>query len=658
MIPQPAPSPPIQLWWADLAVDYRNYVNQLDVQQQSKRLRLVGLDRFLGRFNDVGAWMRRPTAARLDDARRADAWAFLAWCFAAGRVRPDVDLLAARANGSHFTTWCSLHPDDVDTAVTVGRQLGWADSWVQPVCATTLAFVCLTNGSSLNDIDDDMFSATITALEASTAVTANHRRVLLSRLRALQQVCFQLELLTRPPPHPNTRHRSLADQLAAIVQPEIRRVAERYLQTCSTTLRPSTIEDRCDNFELFGIWLHDHHPEIVRLDQLDRTIIEEFLAWNHQRRSRGRRAGGRPVSIARQHGAVSALKTFFDDITLWGWAERPSRPLLHRSDLPRLASPVPRALSPDADRDLMAAVDDLDDRAARCAIKILRGTGMRSGELLDLELDCLTDYPERGTWLRVPIGKLNTERTVPLDHATLAAFNDWIRYRRPSRPLQHPRTQRPVEFMWVINGRRMGAGRIRRGLELAAARAGIGHVHPHQLRHTYATTLVNGGMSIEALMAVLGHVTPEMTLRYAHLASGTIRDAYDTAMSKARPTTRFVAGPTGQFVPDHIDWLHSEMIKTRVAHGYCSRHLTAGACSYANICEQCDNYIPDPNRRDILDAQLADITALRDDAEQRGWTTEVSRHQHVADALSKHLRTIENRRLSGDRLLTATPRAG
>lgn len=647
MIPQPVSSPPFQLAWADLAVDYRSYVEQLDVQQQSKRLRLVGLERFLARFDDVGAWMRRPTAARLDDARRADAWAFLAWCFAAGHVRPDVDLLAARANGSHFTTWCSLHAGDVETAVTAGRHLGWADSWAHLVGATTLAFVCLTAGSCLDDIDDETIPGIVAALEASTAVTANHRRVLQGRLRALQQVCFQLELVAGPPTHANTRHRSLADQLGAIVQPEIRRVAERYLQTCSTTLRPSTIEDRCDNFELFGIWLHDHHPEIARLDQLDRPIIEEFLTWNHQRRSRGRRAGGLPVSIARQHGAVSALKTFFDDITLWGWAERPARPLLHRSDLPRIASPVPRALGPDADRDLMAAVDDLEDVAARCAIKILRGTGMRSGELLDLELDCITDYREHGTWLRVPIGKLNSERTVPLDSITIAAISEWTRHRRPSRPLQHPRTQRPVEFMWVINGRRMGAGRIRHGLELAATRAGIGHVHPHQLRHTYATTLVNGGMSIEALMAVLGHVTPEMTLRYAHLASDTIRDAYDTAINRARPNARFVAGPTGAFVPDHIAWLHSESIKTRVAHGYCSRHLTAGACSYANICEQCDNYIPDGNRREVLDAQLADVVALRDDAQQRGWTDETNRHNHVADALNRHLRTIDNHQRFG-----------
>lgn len=629
--------------YGDYVSAYGDYVSALSCTQQAKHLRYRAAHRFITRFDDLGVWMTRPTRVRLDDTRRADAWPFVSWCFATRRLHADVDLIAARSSGCHYSTWARLHPDDVERSVAAGTQLGWSDSWVDQVCVTGLAFVCLTSNRRLEDLDKDVFDSTATALDASTSVTANHRRVLHSRLRALQQVCFQLRIVEAPPPHPNSRQRSLSDQLAKIPQGEIRRLVQRYVETCSTTLRPSTIEDRCDTFELFGMWLHDNHPDINALDQLDRTIMEQFLTWNHGRASRGRRAKGRPVSITRQHGTVSALKTFFEDITLWGWAERPARPLLHRSDLPRLPVAVPRALTPAADRDLMAAVAELDDVAARCAITILRGTGIRTGELLDLELDCLADYDGHGTWLRVPVGKLGTERSVPLDDPTLAAFDEWVCHRGRSRSLEHPRTQRLVDFMWVINGRRMGSGRLRRNLELAAANAGIGHVHLHQLRHTYATTLVNGGMSIEALMAVLGHVTPEMTLRYAHLASDSIHDAYEAAIAKARPATRFVVGPTGQSVPDHIEWLHSETIKTRVAHGYCSRLPAAGACPYANICEQCDNYVPDPARRDVLVAQLADVIELRNDAEQRGWTDEHTRHQHVADALDRHLHTIEIR---------------
>jgi hypothetical protein len=163
------------------------------------------------------------------------------------------------------------------------------------------------------------------------------------------------------------------------------------------------------------------------------------------------------------------------------------------------------------------------------------------------------------------------------------------------------------------------------------------------------STSFNAGMNLPALMALLGHVTPEMTLRYARLASPTVRAAYETAMAKVngrRPLFTIPAGRS-QAVPAKIDWLHGEMLKTRVAHGFCSRDVVAGACPYANICEQCDNFVPDPERVDTLAAQRADIEALRDDADQRGWTDEVARHQRVVAALDTHLRRLD-RSAGGD----------
>lgn len=109
------------------------------------------------------------------------------------------------------------------------------------------------------------------------------------------------------------------------------------------------------------------------------------------------------------------------------------------------------------------------------------------------------------------------------------------------RSLPHPRDGRPTAFLFTLRGARIGASRIRRGLDLATEAAGLTgrdnrplRVTPHQLRHTYATQLVNAGMNMQALMALLGHVTPEMTLRYASLASPTVRGAYDAAMAKVR----------------------------------------------------------------------------------------------------------------------------
>jgi integrase len=88
--------------------------------------------------------------------------------------------------------------------------------------------------------------------------------------------------------------------------------------------------------------------------------------------------------------------------------------LVFATDIPRQPEMLPRTLPPDVDAAVMGAVAGLSDTFARVGITILRHTGLRMGELLDLELDCLMNYGPNGTWLRVPLGKLNDERAVPL----------------------------------------------------------------------------------------------------------------------------------------------------------------------------------------------------------------------------------------------------
>ena len=413
----------------------------------------------------------------------------------------------------------------------------------------------------------------------------------------------------------------------------------------AATLRPGTVALRADSLIVFAEYLAAQHREVSRLTQLRRDHLEGFLAHNHGRPWRGRVARDRPVAAVVSKRTIIDLRCFFDDLAVWGWAERPGPRLLFATDVPRTDKPLPRALPPDVDRDLMAAVRQLADPFARAGLILLRGTGLRLGELLDLELDCVWDSASHGSWLKVPLGKLGTERTVPLDAETLAAIDAWMTHRGTQRALPHPRLARPADFLFVERGRRLTAYRLRQGLADAAAAAGLPgrdgqtlHATPHQMRHTYATSLVNAGMSLHGLMALLGHVSTEMTLRYASLAAPAVRTAYEQAMSKARSRFALVIAPVGKpTVPDRVAWLRQEMLKTRVAHGYCSRQYAAEACPYANICEQCDNYVTSTEFLPALDAQLADLIALRDDAEARGWHTEVARHARVITSIQGHL---------------------
>jgi site-specific recombinase XerD len=628
-----------------LLVAYADAVADLPIGPDGKRHRRNAAARLLAICPAPEQWMTRPTPARLADIRRTGAWTFLAWCFAEGHLAPDLDLLLAKLPGSLYQAWAASHQGDIARIAGVGGQFGWSANWIRDVSCGGLPLICLTAGKSLDGLTDEdfaVFARDLAAAPSAGPQTWTHNS---SRAFSLHQACYELRICQQPPRQARPGKASLEQRAQEITQPGIRKAALRYLTAVASTLRPGTVDVRADSLITFAEYLAARHPEVRSLTQLTRQHMEGFLAYNHGRPWRGRVARDQPVSQALSKRTVIDLRCFLDDITLWGWADRPPARMLFPADIPRLDRPLPRALAPDADRDLMAAIGRLDDPFARTGLILLRGTGLRLGELLDLELNCIWDSASHGSWLKVPLGKLATERTVPLDAATLAALDDWMSLRGPQRALPHPRHGRTADFLFTERGRRLSAYRLRHGLDDAAEAAGLRgrdsqplHVTPHQLRHTYATSLVNAGMSLQALMALLGHVTTEMTLRYASLANPAIRIAYDEAMGKARTRLTLAIAPAGQpIIPDRIKWLNDEMLKTRVAHGYCSRQLAAEACPYANICEQCDNFVTAPEFIPALQAQLSDATTLRDDAAERGWHTEVARHSRVIASIQKHL---------------------
>jgi len=633
----------------DLLGAYDRHVAGLAVGEGSRSARRRAARRFLGHHPDLDTWLARPTPARLADLHRDDAWPFVVWASVAGCLRVDVELLLAKPGGVDLSVvWDRLHPGEIERAEAIGRALGWSANWVRQVARHSLPVVCTRVAKALDRLTDDDLARFRCEVEAAPHLSESARAKARSRLFAVGQICFQLGLASRPPRRGVAEPARTPTELAALVtQPAIRREVVRYAETIGTVLRPASAYTRVKAVRVFLDWLGEEHPEVRRLDQLDRSRhIEPFLAWARRRPWRGRNGRGRTISLVQFHHDVVDLRVFFEDIAAWGWASSPRRRLLFLTDLPRLPEPMPRALAPEVDTSVMAAVHGLEDPLARTGLVLLRATGMRVGELLDLELDCLIDFADHGTWLRVPVGKLGTERTVPLEGSTIAVLDEWIAGRGCQRALPHPRHGRPADFVFMEHGRRPTEWRLRKGLNRAAAVAGVlrpdgspVHLTLHQLRHTFGTSLLNAGMSLPALMSLMGHVTPEMTLRYARLASPAVRTAYEAAMGKVRARSALVIRPgAATAIPSRVDWLGAEMLKTRVAHGYCSREQAAGACPYANICEQCDNFVPAPEFVPTMEAQLADVQALKLDAEGRGWEAEAARHGRVSANLEEHLR--------------------
>jgi hypothetical protein len=138
-----------------------------------------------------------------------------------------------------------------------------------------------------------------------------------------------------------------------------------------------------------------------------------------------------------------------------------------------------------------------------------------------------------------------------------------------------------------------------------ARRAGIGHVHPHQLRHTLATQCLNRGMSLEAIAALLGHRSPRMTLVYARIADTVVADQYFTA-------TRAVEAEAITTTPVHRDDRDAATRHRRLlGNGHCTRPLELD-CRFHTICEGCGFFETGPEFVTILRRQRDDAADHND----------------------------------------------
>jgi site-specific recombinase XerD len=160
---------------------------------------------------------------------------------------------------------------------------------------------------------------------------------------------------------------------------------------------------------------------------------------------------------------------------------------------------------------------------------LLRHTGMRIGECVDLSWDCLRNVAPDRWAIHVPLGKLKTERMVPVD-SFVCELVQRLRFFRSFDPL-------PADGHLLARpkGKNALIRQLRFYLHEVCAAAGIPtRVVPHQLRHTYASEMVRSGVTLPALMKLLGHTDPGMTMRYVEVASSDLQREFCLARSQPR----------------------------------------------------------------------------------------------------------------------------
>jgi Phage integrase family len=152
---------------------------------------------------------------------------------------------------------------------------------------------------------------------------------------------------------------------------------------------------------------------------------------------------------------------------------------------------------------------------------------------------------------------------------------------------------------------------VQRWIDVIAKRAGIGHVHPHRLRHTLATQAINRGMSIEAIAALLGHRSLDMTRQYARISNRVVADEYAAVTAKVEALYKKPVLPADAEGPN-MKRLRSEVHYRLLGNGWCTRPAELD-CSFESICENCTHFATNKTFQPVLLRQ-------RDHAARNGQT--------------------------------------
>jgi integrase len=295
---------------------------------------------------------------------------------------------------------------------------------------------------------------------------------------------------------------------------------ERAIEDITAALTPDTARQYRSTARNFLLFLADNYPEIDSLEQLQRD--PHILGWLAHLRSHQP-----PLAVSSLLIRILFLRGILQRLA-WTASVPKLAYLLFREDAPRRPRRLPRPLTAEQDEAVQRELLRRNDLAANVFL-LLRHTGMRIGEAVDLSIDCLHSCGPDQWAILVPLGKLKTERMVPVD-TFVCQIIQRLRFFRSFDPL-------PQDGLLIARtfAKDTLIRKLRDYLHEVCHAVGIpARIVPHRMRHTYATEMLRSGVSFPAVMKLLGHKSADMTTLYVEVAQTDLQREFHQAQSQPR----------------------------------------------------------------------------------------------------------------------------
>ena len=371
--------------------------------------------------------------------------------------------------------------------------------------------------------------------------------------------------------------------------PHLVATMRRYLGQLTTFLAPRSVDVAESTLRQFTRWLVTA-TNITAVADIQRSHVEDYKLWLSAQ------PGTKTPTLAKntQRQRLRMIRIFLERLIEWDWPDAPDRNPIQHGDIPPRTEPLPRFLTDQQAAAFIAAAKNHRLPRYRLVAQVLARTGLRATELCELAADAVTHIGTNGYWLRIPVGKLRTERMIPLHTEPVELFADWTATNQ-----HHIRASgRLLADEHAPLDRRT----VHRIVHRIGIDAGIPDMHPHRLRHTLATQAINRGMRLEAIAALLGHRSLEMTLVYARIADRVVADEYAAVCQQIDALYNTAATPG--MLPAEIETAAMAQLRHQaharmLGNGLCTRPVELD-CRMETICETCAYYDTGPEFVPVL----------------------------------------------------------
>ncbi len=307
-------------------------------------------------------------------------------------------------------------------------------------------------------------------------------------------------------------HKKPRSQFIDVKLPEM---ALEFIDLVGSRVKTTSLQCYKTAIRHFHRFLSENH---LCLRDIDRPIMERFFKYIVDRKQ----------APTTRIGTLVQVRLYLMWLNERGIIKYDSTQLVNWRDMPKRPEYLPRPIPPKFDRLIQKRLSKSDDLFHK-GLLLMRLTGIRVGELANLSFQCLKATPDGHKFLKVPLGKLNTERLVPLNQKAVSLVRD-IQERSASYV-----NRLPSHLLVTTTGKQAQTHLLMNAFKEIVEDLDAGEpIVTHRMRHTYATELLAAGFNIWALKDILGHRDIKMTLNYAAVTQEKVREEYFAAMSRLK----------------------------------------------------------------------------------------------------------------------------